>query len=266
MKLKAMVLCLSLWGLAGCDKGATAPVQAATAATPATDTDSAAFLAGFDGVWATMTSAGTDDAETVFRFKFGKAHSDFVMDAHVFDVHLVDVDTDNQVVTFETSGERDPKELLTVTRIVDAKDRGNPDAPFTLRVTFGNGQFSDLSFVRRLAPQDLDAINRARDAMATPVLAVPDAPTDDPTDPCTGGNSFVERMTCTNPAVKAAQKAFDMAFVNAETEYGTEVHGSQAAARKQLEACASTECLQKTYADWTRYVAENYPDRSPHAE
>lgn len=262
MKYAGLALALLLGVLPGCDtsSGTAQPVAAAAAV------DENAYLSAFDGVWATTSSAGTDDAETVFRFKFGKAHSDFVMDAHVFDVHLVDVDTDNQVVTFETSGERDPKELLTVTRIVDAKDRANPDAPFTLRVTFGNGQFSDLSFVRRLAPQDLDAINRARDAMATPVLAVTDAPTDDPTDPCTGGNSFVERMTCTNPAVKAAQEAFDMAFVNAETEYGTEVHGSQAAARKQLEACASTECLQKTYADWTRYVAENYPDRSAHAE
>lgn len=260
MKYLGLAMLLAMGTIAGCDK--TNAPQAAVAAAPV---DEAAFLSGFDGVWATTSSAGTDDAETVFRLRFTKDNSDFVMDAHVFDVHLVDVDTDNQVVTFETSGERDPKEMLTVTRIVAAADRGKPDAPFTLRITFGNGQFSDLSFVRRLSAQDMTAIAEARTSNdEADVGSV--AAAEESTDDCANATNFVDRTTCKEGPLKLARREFEMAFSDAQTNYGVDAQNSLASAQKQLDACTNTECLQKAYSDWTRYVGENYPDNSPHAE
>ena len=48
--------------------------------------------------------------------------------------------------------------------------------------------------------------------------------------------------------------------------HGQEAGSSMKAAQRQLDACASTECLQKTYAEWTKYVHENYPAHATDAE
>lgn len=263
MKGLTIVLSLALALVAGCNK----PVEGRPdeVATAVHSEDS--FLSGFDGVWATTSSAGTDDAETVYRLRFAKNGSDLVMDNHVFDVHVIDVDTVNQTVTFQTSGETGPQEMLTVARVVEAKDRGNPEAPFTLRITFGNGQFSDLSFVRRLMPQDVQFIAEARQSLSadSEETAEVSQPVETP-ESCADQTSFIERTTCKDPALKEARAGFESAFGDAVMAHGQEAGISMKAAQRQLDACASTECLQKTYAEWTKCVHENYPVHATDAE
>lgn len=259
MKYLVLALVLASGFVAGCDRA-----EAPAAITNLTDKDK--FLSDFDGVWATTTNAGTDDAETVFRLRFAKDSSDFVMDEHVFDVRVVDMDSANQVVTFETSGENAPKEMLTVTRIIDAADRSKPDAPFSLRVTFGNGQFSDLSFVRRLTAQDVEKIVEARKAEEQDANPTAESPAVAASDPCADASSFVDRMTCKDGKLKLARGNFESAFADAVAEHGEVAQNSMAAANKQLDACSNTDCLLKAYADWTLYVSENYPAGSADAE
>ena len=39
---------------------------------------------------------------------------------------------------------------------------------------------------------------------------------------------------------------------------GPDVEPTTSAANRQLEACTSSECLRRAYAQWRDYVADNY--------
>lgn len=205
------------------------------------------------GVWATTNGSGTDGNETVFMLAV--AYDDVMQitrDGAALDLLADDIDPAQDTATFRIrSGDDEGKRITFAKVMVPGAEQG----AFTLRVTYPDGRNQDLSFVRRLGKQDIAEMERAFDGPGM----LPDAPPQASANgvDCQAMEGFRARTVCKDQTLHDLDLRLAEQFDYLAC-WSIDVESTRKAAYKQLDACSDSQCLSKSYADWIRYMDENY--------
>lgn len=250
----ALALLACLGSLAACkpaspDDDAVQAPSATSGSEPDAGYD---LIASIDGIWATTRRAGSP--ETVYMLAHVVDHEMEISRNGVgLDLGSEDVDPDQGIATF--SFRKSPtRERVTFARIPHGGETGG----FTLRVTYADGSFEDLSYVRRMGKRDMEELEAAvyeRPLLqsATGILATTSPALVD----CETPGDFRARTVCRDQALRSLDQ--NLAGRLAERRAtGADVEGSRVAALKQLDACSHSQCLRQAYTDWLRYLDENF--------
>lgn len=253
----AWVACIAL-SLLACKPGDdTQPVQApeSTTTVPA-DVERAQyeFVATIDGVWATRDEHRADKDQTVFRLGHMVDTAMFVNRNGVgMDVVTDHVDLANQSITFEFR-ESPTKEKMTFRVLPDGSG---------LRVTYADGTTETLTYLRDWNDLDTALVQSAEEktmldsALGGAAMAAVPAKGWASTVDCNAATEFRARSVCKNEDLLRMDRAMAARFDTLAGQ-GEDVAGTRAAAIRQLDACNDSQCLRKAYAEWAKYLEENY--------
>ncbi len=209
-----------------------------------------------EGVWATAKKAGTDDDETVYIVQRDAGALRFFRGANIeIPAVIEDVDIANASVTvrYEQDG---LTQVLTFQRI-NADNSVKSDG-FGMRLTYGNGRYDELRFVRRLAAADLDVIRRIRERDRE-IVAKSARLLSTGVD-CNSPSGFRADMVCDDFEIREKQEALMSLFDHLSFDYPVDIKSTEAAAWKQLDACKTKACLESGYMQWVRYLETSYED------
>lgn len=246
----ALVLALGLGALSGCgpstqdmeaeyagDDASTAPQPLAQAQ------DLQRSLAG---IWSTGVSHG-DDAETIYAIEFQNVSGlEILRDGVWLKGTVEDVDVDNQTLAFHISRVNGPGETVTLRKVQDAASADS----VSLRVTWAQGRTESLGFVRRLSDRDRQEITletRYSAVLPDAVACGGDAPAGSPR----------ATLACSEREFAELDRGMRTQLVELSALY-PDGDRTAAAVVKQLDACATPECLRQTYAQWQAYLDDNY--------
>ena len=204
------------------------------------------FQRSLEGIWSTARAQG-DDAEVIYAFEWQATGGLRILrDGTWLAGTVEDVDLANETLAFHVARHNGPSETVTLRRQRSATD----DAGFTLRVTWGLGQTDALGFVRRLTDRDRQEIGMAiAQAAVLPQAAAcgGDAPP----------GSLRAQLACSEVEFAELDRGLRTQLVELSARY-PDGDRTAAAVVRQLDACATPDCLREVYAQWQAYFDENY--------
>lgn len=263
----------------GCQKNTDAPARPAAVTVPATSTVALSdkeLVFSLDGVWTT----GKEDSWT-YRIRATQSGDELQLmaDEMLWDSRIDGIDPQKRTVALAVH----ERFGVIVDEVVTLQKSPGTNAadPGQLRLMYADGTAEELSFVRRLTPDD----NAQLDKAAAEAVADGDAPVEavrsntvTVTLPgteaywqkhCASPANFVFRVVCKDPELKTQFDRLNEQLDGLE-EIGynaspdpdeAEVYAQRTAIEKQLNACAHSECIRSTLTQWITYMDENHaPD------
>ncbi len=221
------------------------------------------LIAQMAGVWATVDKSAGGGAETVFMLGHEvDTHMSMTRNGAALDVLTEDVHPAEGTATFRFR-ESPTHESLTFRLI--ASPEGVESGGYGLRVTYADGRHETLAFVRRLSAHDMEQMDSAAEAQMlstatgqpgpAPVVLLPGMVD------CNAAVEFRAHSVCKDEALRGLDRQLATRFARLKDK-GADVEGTQRAAYRQLDACNSGECLQRAYADWSKYLDDNFANNN----
>lgn len=257
-----IALCVGMLVLSsGCDK-APGPGEAvhgtapdAVAAAPAVSPDRQ-LLIDMEGVWSTHESEGTDDSEDIYVLWLEDGVLRVFLDQGgmaewTFDVD--DIDAGNGTVTLKRAVQG-LEEIITLRRVMADEQEGGGHH---LTITYGNGQRSELGFVRRISPADIGKMQAVRRDEKAGLVAVQD---EQDGLACASPEGFYESSVCQDAALRQEHRKLKSIFQALKDRGRADIEATEAAAWKQLRACKAKQCILDIYSEWNSYMIVNYTD------
>lgn len=247
-----MMLCVACHD-GSSDAAVASPANgAASAAAPAVAPEQQ-LMEDLDGVWSTADDPEGSGDETVYIVRHEGETLRMFVGGEEWPLSVDDVDVDAGTIAL-VRGAGAARQVVTL-RKIPAADK--PEGGHFLRITFDNGQYRELGFVRRISPADLQRIAEIRGHGGKVETSGSPGLSDDQID-CGSPKTYRQGQLCADPAVLAKENALGRYFAILIEEKHVDIASTQAAARRQLDDCRTRQCLMSAYDQWLDYLDENY--------